>query len=275
MKAQQEALVAALMATGPAELAGLKALPGVQAPNADQSRDPGLARGLQAYRLNQQIMSAKVLGSVYGRVQQELGEASFRAMAWTFWCGAPPVQAELGQWGSGLAAFLDAQEGMDAWLSDLARLEWATHELAQAADHEPDAQSWQLLARRDPANLGWRFQPAMQVMRVDAQAWSLWQGQNESGLCESGLVSVCLWRQGWRVQSRPMLAAEMAFLQAMLAGLSLEDGLAQAGADFDFSLFLQDALRSGLLHSVHEMAFSQQGAPMHSMTGAHAMSDTL
>ncbi|MEJ6004131.1 putative DNA-binding domain-containing protein [Paucibacter sp. AS339] len=241
---------------------GLKALPGVRCSSGEggDSAAAGLERGLQAYRLNAQALSAKALASVYGRVEAELGAESFRAMAWAFWRSSPPELGDLACWGADLADFLDAQEGMDAWLIDLARLEWAAHQVEQSADEEPDAQSWPLLARLDPAVLGLRLPAALQLLRIDEQAWQRWQG--EGGLTDQlpRMVSVLLWRQGWRVQARVSPDAERPFIAALQSGASLDAALQQAGPEFDFSLFLQDALRLGFLQAVYEIPLAHPQA---------------
>ncbi|MCV2348493.1 DNA-binding domain-containing protein [Paucibacter sp. Y2R2-4] len=271
LKAQQEGFVAALLAhevgvNKEARSLGLRSLAGVKntsTPSLDPSApdDPkseehaGLDRGLLAYRLNAQALSAKVLAGVYAGVEAQLGDEGFRAMAWQFWRQCPPSQGDLGLWGEQLPAFLSAQQDMDAWLIDLARLEWAAHQLERAEDGQADASSLQLLAALEPERLGLRLRPGLQVLQVGQQAWQLWQSAEVQGVevDDAQPVSVLLSRQSWRVQGRLLRHGEALFLQALQAGASLDAGLVQAGPDFDFSLFLQDALRSELLQGAFEM----------------------
>lgn len=271
LKAQQEGFVAALLAHEAvvhegARAFGLQALAGVKgassqvldegsATDTDSEGHAGLDRGLLAYRLNAQALSAKVLAGVYAGVEAQLGADGFRAMAWQFWRQCPPSQGDLGLWGEQLPAFLGAQQDMDVWLVDLARLEWAAHKLERAEDGQADASTLQPMAALEPERLGLRLQPGLQVLQVSQLAWQLWLSAEVHGVevDDAQALSVLLWRQSWRVQGRLLRHGEGLFLQALQAGASLDAALVQAGPDFDFSLFLQDALRSGILQGAFEM----------------------
>ena len=99
---RQRALVDSLWGRQQAPEAGILGLDGV-----------GLERGLRAYRSNAQALADKSLGAVFARIRQVLGEASFAAMAWSFWRRYPPQFGDLGLWGEALPAFLMEQDGMD------------------------------------------------------------------------------------------------------------------------------------------------------------------
>ena len=222
--ARQQALVAALMTRTDAQ--GLALLPGI---------DGGVARGVQAYRINAQALSAKALAAVFPQLRSLLGEASFEAMAWAFWRACPPVQGDLAQWGGGLAHFLAAQDGMDADPLDLARLEWALHQAEAAADVELDSASLDLLASVEAAELALRMRPGMQVLTAQSTG------------------PLLVWRKGWRAHSAPLTRAEAALMQALLDGLCLDTALALAGSDLDFSAWLQAALREAWLHRAERL----------------------
>ena len=64
----------------------------------------------------------------------------------------------------------------------------------------------------------------------------------------------CLvWRQGWRAQSAPLTTAEAAWMQALLDGFDMARALSLAGHEFDFSAWLQAALRSAWLHRAERL----------------------
>ena len=225
LMASQQALVTAVMTRNDAP--GLAALPGVEG---------GVARGLQAYRVNAQALSAKTLAAVFPQLQGLLGEASFEAMAWAFWRACPPSQGDLAQWGGGLADFLAAQDGMDAAPLDLARLEWALHLAEGAADVELDAASLGLLASVEAAELALRLRPGVQLLA----------GQSTGPLL--------VWRdQGGRAHSAALTVAEAALMQALLDGLDLHSALSLAGSEFDFSAWLQAALREAWLYRAERL----------------------
>jgi len=223
---RQQALVAALtrrdlLPEGLAPLAGVK------------GADGGVARGLQAYRLNAQALCAKALAATYPRLREALGEDDFDAMAWAFWRTHPPLRGDLALWGEALSDFLAAQPGMDPALCDGARLEWASLVAERAADAVLDIASLDLLASRDPAALGLRLRPGLQVLVQQDGPW-------------------LVWRLGWRAASRALSEGEAALLRALLQGRSLDAGLSEAMSSdpaFDFSSWLQIALQEAWLQA--------------------------
>jgi len=222
-RAAQEAFVAAILGQG--ELPALTGRSGV--PN-------GLARGLQAYRGNAQALSARALEGAFPRLAEELDDA-FEAMAWTFWRRHPPHDGDLGHWGGELAAFLEAQPGMDAALPDLARLEWAVHCAERAADDEFDAESLGLLATLGADAIQLRLAPGTVVL-----------AQSDGALL--------VWRRAWQVESLPIAADVAAFMAAVLQRASLAGALDAAGAAFDFGAWLQKALAQAWLRGAAESA---------------------
>ncbi len=215
--AEQQALLDAILNRG--ALKGTRGLAGIEG---------GPARGLQAYRGNAQGLAARTLASVFPRMQEAIED--FDAMAWTFWRRHPPAAGDLGRWGAELARFLAEQAGMDQALVELARLEWALHEAESAAEEVPDAASLALLGTQAPEALRLRFMPGLAL-----------------------LDRTLVWRQGWRAVSLDLGGPNAVFMRSLMQGQSLHDALLAAGADFDFSIWLQQALREPWLLRVEEM----------------------
>ena len=224
LASRQQALVATVMTRTAAP--GLAALPGVEG---------GIDRGLQAYRVNAQALSARVLAAVFPQLQSLLGTASFESMAWAFWRASPPSQSDLAQWGGALADFLAAQDGIDAEPLDLARLEWALHRAEAAADVELDALSLGLLASVEATDLVLRLRPGVQLLAAQSTG------------------PVLVWRTAWRAHSAALTRGEAALMQALLDGVCLDRALALAGSEFDFSAWLQAALRETWLQRAERL----------------------
>ena len=222
-QAAQQAFVDAILGQG--ELPAMAGRPGV--PN-------GLARGLQAYRGNAQALAARALEGAFPRLAEELGE-DFEAMAWTFWRRHPPRDGDLGHWGGELAAFLEAQPGMEPALPDLARLEWAVHSAERAADDEFDAGSLGLLATVEPTGLHLLLASGAAVL-----------AQSDGALF--------VWRRGWQVESLGVSADVATFMAAVLDGASLAGALDAAGEGFDFAGWLQQALAQAWLRGAVDAA---------------------
>jgi len=201
----------------------------------------GGERGLAAYRGNLIALSAQALAVPFARLHEALGEQEFASLAWTFWRAHPPRSGDLGQWGEALAGFLVERAGEASGMPDLARLDWALHLAERAADAVLDADSLTLLAPHAPEALRLALRPGVAVV-------------------PQSRGPVLVWRQGWRGHTRPLTAAEAAFMQAVLGGASLAGALELAAVkgsggeiDFDFAAWLQAALQNAWLQGVSAM----------------------
>ena len=192
------------------------------------------------------------------------------ALARRLWHEAPPLHGDLALWGDGLPALIAAEVPLAdwPWLADLARLDWALHRAAQAADGwlaqadlppglsalaEPEAVHHQLL-----------LQPGLAVLRSSWPVVALWQAHPCADTVDAALdapasrvqaVEAALaWgtgecaavgRRGWHADVQRLSAAEAGFMLAVLDGQTLGDALEAAGEGFDFASWLQRALQSG------------------------------
>ena len=215
--AAQQALLDAILGRGDAP--PLRALAGVEG---------GTARGLQAYRANAKALAGRALAGTFPRLQEELGEADFAAMAWVFWRAFPPRSGDLADWGGELAGFLSLQPEMDPRLVEQAQLEWALHEAERARDASFDVESLSLLEGGDAERLRLSFRPGTALVG-----------------------KLLVWRNGWRAVSAELSEPAAHFMQGQLSGASLAASLEVEG--FDFSAWLQDALRQGWLVGVEEI----------------------
>ena len=112
-------------------------------------------RGLQAYQANGLALAERALTAAYPVVAQLIGGESFDPLAHHFWRQHPPVRGDMAEWGAELADFLEAapQLADEPFLGDVARVEWALHRAATAADAVPDLSSFALLAESGSATL--------------------------------------------------------------------------------------------------------------------------
>jgi len=218
------------------------------------------ARGLKAYQTNGHALAERALQAAYPVLTQLLGEDSLGDLARAFWHAQPPVYGDLARWGAGLAAFVAASEQLadEPYLADVARVEWALHHNASAADQAGDPASFSLLMQHDPAQLHMRLAPGCAVL---PSAWPVVSivnahleatpsleeaGQRlRAGVTETALV----WRAGWQPQVREAMAGEADLLTVLLAGRSLNAALEAAPA-LDFNTWLPLAVQSQLLLGV-------------------------
>lgn len=233
-----------------------------------------LHRGLQVYRANAGALAERALAAAYPVMAQLLGAESFAQLARALWQQQPPMQGDVATWGAGLADFLadflaNAASAVDAeglagepYLPDVARLEWAAHLAASAADAEPPPGAFDRLADTDPAALWLRPRPGTALLRSPHPVASIWfahQAQAAAsadrfaavraafarGQAESALV----WRQGWQVQVAALDGDDATFTHALLQGQTL--GAALSGLSdrpgFRFETWLVATLTRGWL----------------------------
>lgn len=247
---QQQALLRALGLPRPGD--ALAAVQGVLV------RDALHERGLRAYRSNGRALAQRALAAAYPVVAQLLGDENFGPVARQLWQDHPPVRGDLAQWGAALPGWIARQPQLHAaepYLADVARLEWALHQAASAADAAIDAASFGLLQAHDPAHLSLRCAPGSAVIAAPWPIASIvlahTQGQPSieaagdrlrAGLAETALV----WRQGLQPRLRTLAADEAALLVALLAGRPLAAAL-DAAPGLDFAPWLAAAVQQGLV----------------------------
>jgi Putative DNA-binding domain len=160
---------------------------------------------------------------------------------------------------------LDVSDATDVpYLCDMARLEWALHLAARAADATP-VQGLQLLGESDPAQLFLQLAPGTALVQSQHPVFSIWWAHQSAGpaaqdrhladaraaLAVGVAQSVLVQRQGWKPELRLLTIQETRFAGAVLAGRPLGSALDEAGADFGFEAWLIGAVQRQLLVAVH------------------------
>ncbi|WP_374666516.1 putative DNA-binding domain-containing protein [Ramlibacter sp.] len=250
LAAQQQALVAALWARGPQEALALAA--------AHLVPEATTLRGLRAYRSNGRALAVRALAAAYPSVAALLGEDNFEAVAQAVWLAHPPVRGDMAEWGGDLPAWIASRADLaqaEPYLADVARVDWALHVAASAADAEPDLASLALLQQHDPDTLTLVLAPGTQVIESPWPVVSLVQAHAGDGVSldeaaarlRAGEAEPALvWREGLRPRVRVAASGEAAFGRALQAGGSLAQALDAAPA-FDFAAWLSPAVATGLL----------------------------
>jgi Putative DNA-binding domain len=215
------------------------------------------SRGMQAYRANAHASAERALLAAYPVMQQLLGADSFAQLARALWHAHPPERGDLAQWGQALASYVAGSPQLlgTPYLPDVARLEWALHTCATAADSALDATSFNLLTQHDPSALHLHLAPGTQLLASSYPVVTLLQahtGQAALGdaakLLRQGQPQTALvWREGLVPRMRPVQADERDLLQALVAGQTLGQALEVMSPSLDFSAWLAAQVQSGLL----------------------------
>lgn len=243
---QQAALVAALGVGPNSQAAAL--LAGHLEPSATWER------GLRAYRSNAALLAERVLAGTCPRAAALLGEENFGPLARRLWREQPPARGDLAQWGAGFADLLAGIPDIAAdqpGLPDVARVEWALHRAATAADARQDPDSFVLLAREAPDNVRLRLAPGLRWLASGHPVVALLL---EEQAATGGPQTALIWRQALRPRLRAARPGEPAFLASAVTGAALSQALDAGGPDFDFAAWLSPAVQEGLLLGVTSSA---------------------
>jgi hypothetical protein len=219
------------------------------------------ARGLQAYRANAGALAERALAAAYPTVAQLVGEESFAALARALWFAQPPQRGDIGAWGEGLAGFIAAEPQLadEAYLADVARLDWALHCAAQAAEQGVVA-GLERLAEADPSHLQLRLAEGLVLCRSAHPVASIWRAHRSAAADRFASVreafaagrgeNALAWRHGLQPAVLALPEADARFMQALLDGQALAPALDAAGDDFAFDRWLLQALQQGWLQAV-------------------------
>lgn len=234
------------------------------------SDQPQTQRGLQAYRANGHALAERSLHAAYPVMEQMLGRDNFAALSRDFWHRHPPTRGDLAHWGDALPAFLASSETLadTPYLADVARVEWALHQAASAADAVVDPSSFARLSEQDATGLALTLSPgtALVSSRYPVASLVLSHRHAQPSLKQAAerlrnavAETVLVWRQGLRPRMAQVTSVEAALLRALLQGqdlpTALDAGLAAETEEtqvFDFSLWLTSAVSAGLLTGVHD-----------------------
>ena len=214
---------------------------------------------LAVYRNNARHNAREALRAVYPVVEQLVGARFFDHAADRYAAAHPSTSGDIHAFGGQFAAFLAAFEpaaGL-AYLPDVARLEWAMHEVFHAAAAPPfPLERLAGVAESGHAALRFVFNPAC---RLVASAWPvhrLWALHQPGAVWDeafdihAGGVDLLVRRNGFEVEVEALPAAEFAMLGRLAAGAPLGAALEatqQLAPAFDLAAFLQRHLLSTTL----------------------------
>ena len=255
LAAQQQALLQALLLPRHADAMKTIAAHACQAGAGGQKH---LERGLQAYRSNGHALAQRVLAAAYPVVAALMGAKNFDGLSRHFWQSSPPARGDMAQWGEAFAAFIESLDDLareEPYLPDLARVEWALHLAAAAADGAPDLSSLGLLQTIDAAALTLVLCPGARALPSSFPVVSIVLAHMDGtpSLQQAGerlrkriAETALIWRQGLKPALRQAQVGEAPFVGALQQGGSLDSALS-AAPGFDFAAWLPPAVRTGLL----------------------------
>ena len=189
------------------------------------------ARHLQIYRNNTFTSLTGALQAVYPVVTRLVGEEFFRYTAHEYIRRYPSTSGNLHEFGQEFAGFIAGFPSVSAlvYLPDVARLEWAYHQVFHAAEHASLALNALATVPQDKyAGLKFKPHPACRLLASDYPILRIWQanqpdysGDNAVDLSLGGVRLLVIRRQ-LTVEIEPLGAGEYALLQSLASGHNFE-----------------------------------------------------
>ena len=219
-------------------------------------------RGLQTYQANANALAVRSLQSTYPVIAQLIGEQAFELLARDLWTQHPPQRGDMAQWGGDLPVFIASISALqtEPYLSDVAKVEWALHTAATAADQSADLATFSLLTEHDPDDISLQLAPGTALISsthpvasiLTAHLYAQPSYEDVGQKIRTYTTEIALvWRQGLRPMVSNCSAGEAAFINQILTGKSLLAALESPAADefdsFDFNAWLPLAVQNGLL----------------------------
>jgi hypothetical protein len=217
------------------------------------------AERLQVYRNNVFVGFTKALRSVYPVIEQLVGEGFFRYAGAEFIKRHPSESGDLHGFGGAFPDFLSTfgpTANMN-YLSDVARLEWAYHQVFFAASHGPlDVVSLGTVPQTCYEELKFQLHPASRLLTSPYPILRIWQ-LNQKDCAEEGTVDLAeggirllLIRRELEIEIQPLEDGEFVLLQALADDLDFGTACNRAltaQADFDVASGFRKHIAQGTL----------------------------
>lgn len=209
------------------------------------------ARRLQVYRNNAFTSLTEALRDVYPVIHRLVGEEFFKQAARGYIRRHPSRSGNLHDFGDRFAQFLVTCPGARQlhYLPDVARLEWAYHEVFHAAEAGAlDVARLAGFAQQQHGRLRFGLQPASRLLASPYPVLRIWQvnqddyaGDSHVNLNEGG-VRLLIIRRALDVEIETLSAGEFMLLRALRQGRRFAEACAQALAvepQIDLPMLLQ------------------------------------
>lgn len=187
-------------------------------------------RLFQVYRNNFWIASEEALSGIYRVVKQLVGKPFFAVLVDHFLRSYPPRYGNVLKLGRDLPVFLcdfKPTEGLP-YLSDIARLEWAYHQIFHAQEPTPfDIRSLASIASDRIPELRFELSPSSRLIYSPYPLFEIWR-VNQPGYdgdqsvdIDAGGASILLSRPDLQVELQKLEPTDARFLQSLANGKNL------------------------------------------------------
>ena len=223
------------------------------AATAALATDGAALRSLALYRRLIRNNYAQVLKITYPALHRLAGACYFGMFARRYFQHAPSISGDLFRYGRHLPAWLQRIEAPPL-LVELARLEWACHEVYQAADSMPlQPDRFQALVLADPSCVTIEFQQTARFLSFSVPVHRVWQalqpdaspGEVVDFPLPEQQTGVVVTRREGRIHVTPLNWLDYQLLEALSQGASvasIERFAREAEAGFDITRLMTTLL---------------------------------
>lgn len=218
-------------------------------------------RSVALYRRLIRTNHTQVLSVTFPVLRRFVGPRYFDLLARGYVKRYPSMSGDLFFYGRHFPMFLLALEAPRV-LMELARLEWACHEVHQAADAPPLSQGqFDAIASADPSRVILGLSPAVRLLRLSQPVHRVWlalQPDAQANLVadlplQDEETSVVITRAEGSIHVRALAALDYRLVEAMADRKTVAEigqMATQCNPQFDFARFIASVLESGLLGSI-------------------------
>lgn len=203
----------------------------------------------------------QVLKVTYPVLHRMVGDRYFGIVARGYFQRHPSTSGDLFPYGRHLSTFL-REVHAPPLLVELARLEWACHEVHQASDSPPLPQDQlQAIALVDPSRVTVHFHAASRLLLFPFPVHRVWLALQPGALTNDDIdmplpwveTGVVVTRCDWKVQITPLTRLDYLLLEAMSRGVdlvSVERMAIEFNPEFDFARFARDVWKLQILNGL-------------------------
>lgn len=196
---------------------------------AAMAADGSARRSIALYRRLIRNNFVQVLRITYPVLHRLVGEGHFEVLARGYLTHAPSTSGDLFLYGRHFPAWLH-QIDAPPLIPELARLEWACHEVHQAADSSPlSPDQLQAMASVDPSRVTLRFHQTVRFLSFTFPVHRVWQALQADASPDLSIdlplpheqTGLIVARSGGAVQVIPLAWGEYRLLEALSRGASV------------------------------------------------------
>lgn len=231
------------------------------AATAAMATDRSALRSVALYRRLIRNNFVQVLKITYPVLSRFVGDCYFGFLARGYIKNYPSTSGDLFPYGRHLPALLNGVH-ISPLLAELARLEWACHEVYQAADSPPlSHDQLHALASVDPSQVTFHVHAALRLLSFPFPVHRVWLALQPEAPAEEVVdlplpeqeTGVVVTRGDGKVQVTPLARTDYLLLEAMSRGVdaaSVERIAIESEPEFDFPRFLATVLNLGVISGV-------------------------